>query len=112
MRRGPNFHCADGHGRCEPAPAYGNHHRQGNDMTDNQDQKERRKPRGFAAMGPEFQREIAAQGGRAAHRLGKAHRFTSQEARAAATKRHAARNAERAKAEGTAPVPAEQSEDR
>jgi general stress protein YciG len=62
-------------------------------MTDNQDQKERRKPRGFAAMGPEFQREIAAQGGRAAHRLGKAHRFTSQEARAAATKRHAARQA-------------------
>ncbi|OZI59749.1 KGG domain-containing protein [Bordetella genomosp. 11] len=63
-------------------------------MTDNQDQKERRKPRGFAAMGPEFQREIAAQGGRAAHRLGKAHRFTSQEARAAATKRHAARQAQ------------------
>jgi len=40
-------------------------------------------------MGPEFQREIAAQGGRAAHRLGKAHRFNSQEARAAAAKRHA-----------------------
>jgi hypothetical protein len=97
---------------AKPRRADGNHHLQGTDMTDNQDQKERRKPRGFAAMGPEFQREIAAQGGRAAHRLGKAHRFTSQEARAAATKRHAARNAERAKAEGTAPVPAEQSEDR
>ncbi|ANN78736.1 KGG domain-containing protein [Bordetella flabilis] len=83
-------------------------------MTDNQDQKEkeRRKPRGFAAMGAEFQREIAAQGGRAAHRLGKAHRFTPQEARAAATKRHAARNAERAKAEGAAPVASEQAEDR
>ncbi|CAM3499347.1 General stress protein [Bordetella sputigena] len=63
-------------------------------MTDSQDQKPARKPRGFAAMGPEFQREIAAQGGRAAHRLGKAHRFTSQEARAAATKRHAARQAQ------------------
>jgi uncharacterized protein len=58
-------------------------------MTDNTEQKAPRKPRGFAAMGPEFQREIAAQGGRAAHRLGKAHRFNSQEARAAAAKRHA-----------------------
>ncbi|ALM83875.1 KGG domain-containing protein [Bordetella sp. N] len=65
-------------------------------MTDNTDQKAPRKPRGFAAMGPEFQREIAAQGGRAAHRLGKAHRFSSAEARAAAAKRHAARNEQRA----------------
>ncbi len=65
-------------------------------MTDNTEQKAPRKPRGFAAMGPEFQREIAAQGGRAAHRLGKAHRFNSQEARAAAAKRHAARNEQRA----------------
>ncbi|ARP87273.1 KGG domain-containing protein [Bordetella genomosp. 9] len=79
-------------------------------MTDNQDQKDKRKPRGFAAMGPEFQREIAAQGGRAAHRLGKAHRFTSQEARAAATKRHAARNAQRAGE--SAAATAEQGEDR
>ncbi|OZI30356.1 hypothetical protein CAL29_20170 [Bordetella genomosp. 10] len=95
-------------------------------MTDNTEQKAPRKPRGFAAMGPEFQREIAAQGGRAAHRLGKAHRFNSQEARAAAAKRHAARNeqngaeaAENAKAEGNAGVPgpaapeeAEEQEDR
>ncbi|MFC4274878.1 KGG domain-containing protein [Achromobacter aloeverae] len=64
-------------------------------MTDNTEQKAQRKPRGFAAMGPEFQREIAAQGGRAAHRLGKAHRFSPQEARAAAAKRHAARNEQR-----------------
>jgi hypothetical protein len=80
-------------------------------MTDNQDQKDRRKPRGFAAMGPEFQREIAAQGGRAAHRLGKAHRFTPQEARAAATKRHAARHAQLASSE-SAPATADQGEDR
>lgn len=80
-------------------------------MSDDQDQKERRKPRGFAAMGPEFQREIAAQGGRAAHRLGKAHRFTPQEARAAATKRHAARNA-RAANSTEAPATADQGEDR
>jgi general stress protein YciG len=81
-------------------------------MTDSQDQKAGRKPRGFAAMGPEFQREIAAQGGRAAHRLGKAHRFTPQEARAAATKRHAARNAQRTTTEASAPAVAEQTEER
>lgn len=80
-------------------------------MTDNQDQKERRKPRGFAAMGPEFQREIAAQGGRAAHRLGKAHRFTSQEARAAATKRHAARQAQPGTSSETPAASAEQSKE-
>lgn len=81
-------------------------------MTDNQDPKERRKPRGFAAMGPEFQREIAAQGGRAAHRLGKAHRFTSQEARAAATKRHAARQAQSVAPSEPAATTATQGEDR
>lgn len=81
-------------------------------MTDNQDQKARRKPRGFAAMGPEFQREIAAQGGRAAHRLGKAHRFTSQEARAAATKRHAARQAQAAGPAESPVAPAEPGKDR
>jgi general stress protein YciG len=70
------------------------------------DQKIARKPRGFAAMGPEFQREIAAQGGRAAHRLGKAHRFDSQEGREAAAKRHAARNAPRAAAEEGDAAPA------
>jgi len=53
-------------------------------------------------MGPEFQREIAAQGGRAAHRLGKAHRFNSQEARAAAAKRHAGSKERNAEAAGEA----------
>ncbi|OZI23435.1 hypothetical protein CAL26_08265 [Bordetella genomosp. 9] len=81
-------------------------------MTDSQDQKPPRKPRGFAAMGPEFQREIAAQGGRAAHRLGKAHRFTSQEARAAATKRHAARRSQPAASPESSPATAEQPKDR
>jgi hypothetical protein len=66
-----------------------------------EEQKTTRKPRGFAAMGADFQREIAAQGGRAAHRLGKAHRFDSNEGRQAAAKRHAARNAEKAGAAGT-----------
>lgn len=45
--------------------------------------------RGFAGMTPERQREIASQGGRAAHRSGNAHQYTSQEARAAALKGHA-----------------------
>mgnify|MGYP000682769947 CR=1 FL=1 len=39
--------------------------------------------RGFASMDPEQQREIAAEGGRAAHQKGTAHEFTSEEARKA-----------------------------
>lgn len=45
-----------------------------------------RRPRGFAAMDPEKVRAIASKGGRAAHRVGTAHRFTSEEARAAGRK--------------------------
>ena len=45
--------------------------------------------RGFAAMDPQRQREIASLGGRAAHQSGHAHEFTSEEARAAGKKRHA-----------------------
>jgi general stress protein YciG len=56
-----------------------------------EERKGGRKPRGFAAMDPEMLRGIAAQGGRAAHAMGKAHRFDSQEAKLAAAKRHAAR---------------------
>ena len=47
-----------------------------------------RKARGFAAMDPQRQREIASLGGRAAHQSGHAHKFTSEEARAAGKKRH------------------------
>lgn len=54
-----------------------------------EERKPGRKPRGFAAMDPELLRGIAAQGGRAAHAMGKAHRFDSQEAKQAAAKRHA-----------------------
>lgn len=39
--------------------------------------------RGFAAMNPEKQREIASKGGKEAHRQGTAHEFSSEEARAA-----------------------------
>ena len=36
--------------------------------------------RGFASMDPNLQRAIASEGGRAAHRSGNAHEFTSEEA--------------------------------
>lgn len=42
--------------------------------------------RGFAAMSPERQREIASQGGRAAHEQGVAHEWSKDEARAAGKK--------------------------
>lgn len=42
-----------------------------------------KKKRGFAAMSPEKQREIASKGGKAAHEKGTAHEFSSEEARAA-----------------------------
>lgn len=42
--------------------------------------------RGFAAMDPERQREIARLGGRTAHARRRAHRFTPEEARAAGRK--------------------------
>lgn len=50
---------------------------------------QRRSLRGFAAMDPQRQKEIASLGGRAAHQSGHAHEFTSEEARAAGRKRHA-----------------------
>jgi general stress protein YciG len=42
--------------------------------------------RGFAAMDEHKRREIASKGGRAAHEQGVAHRFDSEEARAAGRK--------------------------
>ena len=42
-----------------------------------------RKHQGFAAMSPERRAEIASKGGKAAHAQGKAHEFTTEEARAA-----------------------------
>lgn len=44
------------------------------------------KPRGFAAMNPDVQRRIASAGGKTAHANGTAHRFTTEEARAAGAK--------------------------
>jgi hypothetical protein len=44
--------------------------------------------RGFASMDPQKQREIASEGGRAAHASGNAHEFNSQEAREAGRMSH------------------------
>ncbi|NLN77081.1 MAG: general stress protein [Armatimonadetes bacterium] len=42
--------------------------------------------RGFASMDPDKQREIARKGGRAAHKKGTAHEWSSEEARIAGRK--------------------------
>jgi uncharacterized protein len=51
-----------------------------------QERQEQKSRRGFAAMSPERQREIASQGGRAAHQQGVAHEWSKDEARAAGKK--------------------------
>lgn len=42
--------------------------------------------RGFASMNPDKQRQIASIGGKAAHKKGTAHQWTSEEARIAGQK--------------------------
>jgi uncharacterized protein len=42
--------------------------------------------RGFASMSAEKKREIASKGGKAAHAMGTAHKWTSEEAQAAGRK--------------------------
>lgn len=54
----------------------------------NQDQSGGQSNRGFASMDSDRQREIASEGGRAAHASGNAHEFNSQEAREAGSKSH------------------------
>ena len=58
---------------------------------DNADTPIPRRGRGFAGMDPLRQRDIAREGGRAAHEQGKAHEFTPEEARAAGLKSRAMR---------------------
>jgi uncharacterized protein len=53
---------------------------------DNGESGRRSSNRGFAAMDPDKQKEIASEGGRAAHRQGVAHEWSSEEARAAGRK--------------------------
>jgi hypothetical protein len=63
----------------------GNQDKQGNQ---NQGGNQGGSGRGFASMDSERQREIAAEGGRAAHASGNAHEFTPEEAREAGSKSH------------------------
>jgi general stress protein YciG len=58
------------------------------------------KNRGFASMDPERQRQIASEGGKAAHQKGTAHEFTSEEARRAGSMSHG--NRQSAAASGSA----------
>ena len=58
------------------------------------------RPRGFAAMDPAKVSAIASKGGKAAHRLGKAHEFSSEEAKAAGAKGGRATHAKRRLAAG------------
>lgn len=51
-----------------------------------QPSKSRSSNRGFASMDPQRQREIASEGGKAAHEKGTAHEFTPEEAREAGRK--------------------------
>jgi uncharacterized protein len=50
------------------------------------EQPRKKARRGFAAMSPEKQREIASLGGKAAHAKGTAHEFSPEEAREAGRK--------------------------
>src|SRR5262249_50906537 len=67
-----------------------------------------RKRRGFAAMDPRLVSELATRGGKAAHRAGTAHEFTSEEARIAGRKgglaTHAKRRARLLGGNGTPPT--------
>ncbi len=58
----------------------------GGNQGGNQGGQSGKSERGFAAMDPERQREIASEGGKAAHESGNAHEFTSEEAREAGRK--------------------------
>jgi general stress protein YciG len=60
-----------------------------------------RRPRGFAAMDPKLVSELAKRGGKAAHRAGTAHQFTSEEARVAGRKGGQATHAKRRAKLGT-----------
>lgn len=59
------------------------------------------KNRGFASMDPERQREIASQGGKAAHQKGTAHEFTSEEARRAGSMSHGNRQSANSSSRGS-----------
>jgi general stress protein YciG len=55
-------------------------------MNQDQTKKRRQNSGNFAAMDPARQREIASMGGKAAHKNGNAHEWSSEEARVAGRK--------------------------
>ena len=69
-------------------------------------QVKRSSSRGFASMDPQRQREIASEGGRAAHERGTAHEFTSEEAREAGRKGGQARAENRSARQRASAMPA------
>ena len=71
----------------------------------------RNSSRGFASMDPQRQREIASEGGRAAHERGTAHEFTSEEAREAGRKGGQARAENRSKRASTSEGAAQSASD-
>jgi hypothetical protein len=75
---------------------------QGNKQSGNQgnSQSSGTRNRGFASMDPARQREIASQGGKAAHAKGTAHEFTSEEARRAGSMSHGNRQSANASSGG------------
>lgn len=76
---------------------------QGNKQSGNQgnSQSSGTRNRGFASMDPARQREIASQGGKAAHAKGTAHEFTSEEARRAGSMSHGNRQSANASSGGS-----------
>lgn len=63
------------------------------------------KNRGFASMDPQRQREIASEGGKAAHQKGTAHEFTSEEARRAGSMSHGNRQSAESRSPSKASAP-------
>lgn len=57
-----------------------------NPQSSDQNQESNQSNKGFASMDPEKQREIASQGGKAAHEKGTAHEWDSKEASEAGKK--------------------------
>ena len=70
------------------------------------------KNRGFASMDPARQREIASEGGKAAHQKGTAHEFTSEEARRAGSMSHGNRQSSNASSSAGAAAGGKQKDDK
>ena len=60
--------------------------KQENGVVNGNNQPAKTSNRGFASMNPQRQKEIASEGGKAAHEKGTAHEFNSEEARNAGKK--------------------------